>query len=88
MLLALGDEAGLRRACSELLDRWGSSTDLLTANEVAWYCLLAPDAVPDREAPLRLAELAVNEAPAAQKPFYLNTLAHSLYRDRAIPGSR
>ena len=79
-LLALGDEAGLRRACSELLDRFGSSTGSLTANNVAWYCVLAPDAVADREAPVRLAELAVSGAPQAQKPMYLNTLGAALYR--------
>ena len=60
-------EAGLRRACSELLDRFGSSTDSLTANDVAWYCVLAPDAVADREAPVRLAELAVNERTGSPK---------------------
>jgi WD40 repeat protein/serine/threonine protein kinase/tetratricopeptide (TPR) repeat protein len=79
-LLAFGDEAGLRRACWELLDRFGSSTGSGTANDVAWYCVLAPDAVADREAPVRLAELAVNEAPEAQRPMYLNTLGAALYR--------
>jgi hypothetical protein len=36
--------------------------------------------VPDREAPVRLAELAVNGAPQAQKPMYLNTLGAALCR--------
>jgi WD40 repeat protein/serine/threonine protein kinase/tetratricopeptide (TPR) repeat protein len=79
-LLALGDEADLRRACSELLDRFGSSIGSLIANNVAWYCVLAPDAVADRVAPVRLAELAVNGAPEAQKPMHLNTLGAALYR--------
>jgi WD40 repeat protein/serine/threonine protein kinase/Flp pilus assembly protein TadD len=79
-LLAIGDEGGLHRACADLLDRFGSSTDVLSANDVAWYCLLAPDAVADREAPVRLAELAVNGASDAQKAMYLNTLGAALYR--------
>jgi Flp pilus assembly protein TadD len=79
-LLALGDKAGLRRACSELLDRFGNSTDSDTANNVAWYCVLAPDAVADGEAPVRLAELAVSGAPQAQESLFLNTLGAALYR--------
>jgi WD40 repeat protein/tetratricopeptide (TPR) repeat protein len=79
-LLSLGDEAGLRRACSDLLDRFGSSTGSLDPNNLAWCCVLAPLAVADREAPVRLAESAVNDAPAAAKPTYLNTLGAALYR--------
>jgi tetratricopeptide (TPR) repeat protein len=79
-LLALGDEAGLREACSDLLGHFGTSTDPYIGNDVAWDCLLAPGAVADREAPVRLAELAVNGAPAAAKPAYLNTLGAALYR--------
>jgi WD40 repeat protein/serine/threonine protein kinase/tetratricopeptide (TPR) repeat protein len=79
-LLASGDEAGVRRACSELLDRYGRSSGSLTANDVAWYCVLAPDAVADRAAPVRLAQSAVDGAPAAAKPVYLNTLGAALYR--------
>jgi WD40 repeat protein/serine/threonine protein kinase/tetratricopeptide (TPR) repeat protein len=79
-LLVLGDQAGVRRACAELLDRFGRSAGSLIANNVAWYCVLAPDAVADRDAPIRLAELAINGAPAAQKPAYLNTLGAALYR--------
>ena len=42
--------------------------------------MLAPDAVADREAPVRVAELAANEVPQAQKPIYLNTLSAAFYR--------
>src|SRR5262249_33590227 len=52
-LLALGDEAGVRRACSELLDRFGAATAPGPANDVAWYCVLSPGAVADPEAPVR-----------------------------------
>jgi WD40 repeat protein/serine/threonine protein kinase/tetratricopeptide (TPR) repeat protein len=79
-LLASGDESGVRWACSELLDRFGSSTGPLTANDLAWYCVLAHDGVADRAAPVRLAEQAVNGAPVAAKPTYLNTLGAALYR--------
>lgn len=79
-LLALGDEAGLRRACSDLLDRFGRSAGSQTANNVAWYCALAADAVADRGAPVRLAERAANGASDAEKPMYLNTLGAALYR--------
>jgi Flp pilus assembly protein TadD len=79
-LLSQGDRAGLREACSDLLNHFGGSTSSLTANDVAWYCVLAPDAVADHEAPVRLAELAVSGASQAQKPMYLNTLGAALYR--------
>jgi tetratricopeptide (TPR) repeat protein len=79
-LLAMGDRAGLRRTCSDLLALFGATNNHFTANSVAWSCVLAPDAVADREAPVRLAELAVNAAPEAQKPMYLNTLGAALYR--------
>jgi len=67
-------------ACSDLLDRFGSLTSHHIANNVAWYCLLAPRAVANRAAPVRLARLAVNDAPEAEKPTFLNTLGAALYR--------
>src|SRR5262249_2766082 len=79
-LLALRDEAGLRPACSDLLDHFGTATNHHIANDVAWYCLLAPGAVANRAAPVRLAQFAVNDAPEAEKPNFLNTLGAALYR--------
>jgi tetratricopeptide (TPR) repeat protein len=79
-LLALGDQAGLRRACSDLLDRFGTTSDPHIANTGAWCCLLGPDAVADREAAVRLAELAVNDAAESEKANHLNTLGAALYR--------
>ena len=55
-LLSQGDQAGLRQACSDLLSRCDKLTDPQTSNSVAWSCLLGPDSVADREAPVRLAE--------------------------------
>jgi len=54
MLLGQGDQAGLRQACSDLLGRYGTLTDPQTANSVAWSCVLGPDSVADREAPVLL----------------------------------
>src|SRR5262249_6735624 len=58
-LMAAGDGPGLRRACSELLDRFGKTDDPVSAKRVAWVCSLAPDAVPHRHAPVRPAPFAL-----------------------------
>jgi tetratricopeptide (TPR) repeat protein len=79
-LLALGDHAGMRQACGYLLARYGTASDPNIANNVAWDCVLAPGAVANRTAPVRLAELAVNDAPEGEKPNNLNTLGAALYR--------
>jgi tetratricopeptide (TPR) repeat protein len=59
ILVIHGNKAGVRRACENLLERLGSTTDPAQANEVAWSCVLAPDAVADHEAPVRLAQAAL-----------------------------
>ena len=79
-LLAAGDSDGLRRACSGLLDHFGSIDSPETANTVAWICVLAPDAIADPEALVRLAELAVRGFRAEHKHLALNTLGAALYR--------
>jgi WD40 repeat protein/tetratricopeptide (TPR) repeat protein len=86
-LLAQGDQAGLREACSDMerrvMQRIGAATIYAhDANLVARCCALAPDAVADREAPVRLAEFAVQNAPADRRPNYLHTLGAALYRAR------
>ena len=80
LLLDQGDRAGLRQACSDLLDRYGTVTDPYSANSVAWTCALVPDAVADRDAPVRLAEAALAAFPPAQKSIVMNTLGAALYR--------
>ena len=80
MLLAQGDQAGLRQACSDLLGRFGNMTDPQTSNSVAWSCVLGPDSVADREAPVRLAEAALAGFPADEKSAAMNTLGAALYR--------
>jgi WD40 repeat protein/tetratricopeptide (TPR) repeat protein len=79
-LSAAGDRDGLRRAIAELLDGFRDMTDPRKANAVAWCCCLAPDAVDDPEAPVRLAEIALQGATGAGKAAYLNTLGAALYR--------
>ncbi len=64
-LLAAGDRDGVRRAVADLLDRFGRTIDPEEAITVAWCCVLAPDAVADREALVRLAQNALKTLGAA-----------------------
>jgi WD40 repeat protein/tetratricopeptide (TPR) repeat protein len=80
-LSAAGDRDGLRRAIAELLDRFRDTTDPGMANDVAWWCCcLAPDAVDAPEAPVRLAEIALQGTTGTGKATVLNTLGAALYR--------
>jgi len=71
---------GCSAQVSALLSKYQQTTNPNKANEVAWYCALAPGAVADLESPVRLAELAVQRLPATQKHLALNTLGATLYR--------
>ena len=81
-LLEAGNRAGIRRACEDLLRTFGNTTDPAQAHSVAWSCVLAPDAVADREAPVRLAEAALAGHPEGgrQRSDVLKTLGAALYR--------
>src|SRR5262249_4693268 len=70
----------VRRVCEDLLKRFGKTTDPAQANIVAWSCVLVPDAVADREAPIRLAEAALARWSEGEKSDVLNTLGAALYR--------
>ncbi|WZO97466.1 protein kinase [Isosphaeraceae bacterium EP7] len=76
------DSAGLRRACEDLLSRFGKVNDFVHANSLAWYCVLAPGSVEDYEAPVRLAEYALAAKPVRGRELsgYLMTLGAALYR--------
>jgi len=65
---------------SDLLDRFGSTTDPNSANNAAWFAALAPGSDAHVEVLVRLAELAVKIAWEEQKPLYLNTLGAALFR--------
>jgi tetratricopeptide (TPR) repeat protein len=82
MLVEAGDREGVRLACEDLLKRFGNTTDAVRANSLASYCVLAPDAVSDREAPVRLAEAALTDHPESGRARgeVLNTLGATLYR--------
>jgi tetratricopeptide (TPR) repeat protein len=79
-LLAAGDRPGYRRACGDLVARGRPSTVPGIANEVAWCCALAPDAVADPDTPVRLAEVALAGIKEEEKHLVLNTLGAALYR--------
>src|SRR5262249_29409246 len=79
-LVEAGNRAGVRRVCEDLLKRFGKTTDPAQANIVAWSCVLVPDAVADREAPIRLAEAALARWSEGERSDVLNTLGAALYR--------
>jgi WD40 repeat protein/serine/threonine protein kinase len=81
-LVVAGNRAGVRRACADLLERFGNTTDPVQAHSVAWYCVLAPDAVDDPKAPVRLAEAALAGHPGSgrARSDVLKTLGAALYR--------
>jgi tetratricopeptide (TPR) repeat protein len=67
--LQLGDLEGYRRACRELLSRFGQTNDPMIAARTAQACLLLPNAVSDPQLVTKLAERAVT-----------GTEKHSSYR--------
>ena len=79
-LVQSGNTAGVRLACEDLLKRFGNATDPAQAHSVAWSCVVVPDAVADREAPLRLAEDALARWSEGEKSDVLDTLGATLYR--------
>jgi WD40 repeat protein len=75
--LACGQPAGYRQACAHLLDHFGQTNDPNTANNLAWACILGPDATANPEEIVHLAERAVR---ANRTWVTLNTLGAALYR--------
>jgi tetratricopeptide (TPR) repeat protein len=59
LLLAARDEAGYRRLCRQMLERFGQSKDLITAEWTAKTCALIPDAVADFKPVEQLADRLV-----------------------------
>jgi len=57
--LQIGDPAGYRQVCREMLARFGNTDNPQIAERVAKTCSLAPDAVPDLGPVLKLADRAV-----------------------------
>src|SRR5207249_1718007 len=66
-LVQAGNRAGVQRACEDLLKRFGNTTDPGEADRIAWYCVVAPDAVADRDVPVRMAATALAGLPEGGK---------------------
>jgi WD40 repeat protein/tetratricopeptide (TPR) repeat protein/tRNA A-37 threonylcarbamoyl transferase component Bud32 len=78
LCLQAGDKAGYRRACADLLRRFGETRDPQTANAVVWVCALAAEAVADPTQPVRLAEKAAARVPGKYES--CKALGAALYR--------
>jgi serine/threonine protein kinase/tetratricopeptide (TPR) repeat protein len=76
--LATGDEAGYRKTCAALLDRFAQAEKPEAANWAAWTSVLRQDALSDPEGAVALAEAALRGEPSSVK--YANTLGAALYR--------
>jgi tetratricopeptide (TPR) repeat protein len=78
LLASAGATEKYRRACDDLLRRFGQTTDPEQAYWTAWTCSLAPDSVSDFDGVIRVAEVAHESAdPAWCKR---GTLGVALYR--------
>jgi tetratricopeptide (TPR) repeat protein len=76
--LALCDHPGYRSDCAEAVRQYSVTADPNAARGVAWTCALAPGAVDDWKAPVRLAEQASRANP--KNPTFSTTLGAVLYR--------
>ncbi len=85
-LLLSGDRAGWRRSNAALLDRTLQTTNWVTADAVAWSCVLAPNGTADPEAPIRMVDAAIrglsddSSNSLLSKSWHLNALGAALYR--------
>jgi tetratricopeptide (TPR) repeat protein len=76
--LLANDLTGYRRACAEVVARFGSTRVPELAREMANMCLLRPDAVTDFRPVLGMAERAWKHSP--EGPVQLTTLGAALFR--------
>jgi len=77
-VLAVGDHDGYRRACADMKQRFAQLEDPHGTNTLVYTCVLAPAAVADLDALVRLAEQANAKRP--RDWYYLQTLGAILYR--------
>lgn len=66
-----GDQAAYRKICAVLFERFGTADEPLTAQNLAWTCVLAHQAAADQTRPVQLAERAV--AKDVNEPAYRTT---------------
>jgi tetratricopeptide (TPR) repeat protein len=79
------DNPNYRATCARMLDQFEQVKNPRTANNVAWACALAPDAVKEMDRAVRLARRAVELQPG--KPNNLDTLGAVLYRAGDMGGT-
>ncbi|MFO0891399.1 MAG: protein kinase [Isosphaeraceae bacterium] len=78
MSVLSGDMPAYRAICRDLIRRFeDGEPPPLTANNIAWSCALAPDALGDYRRAIRLAEQSVASRPEQHR---INTLGAILYR--------
>jgi Flp pilus assembly protein TadD len=77
--LKVGDLAAYRAASRDLMQRFGQTLDLRQANDIAYICVLAPDATPEPEQVLALA-LRASQGLSDEQLLILNTVGAAQYR--------
>jgi tetratricopeptide (TPR) repeat protein len=79
--LQLGDREGYRRACREMLARFGQTNDPYIADRTAKTCLLVSDAVEDMNAVAQLAERSITGTERSPEyPWFLLARGMADYR--------
>ena len=78
--LRAGDRQGYRSSCGELFAQVDAAPSPLKAYMVALACTVGPDAAPDRNVPIHLAETALNGFREEAKADALFVLGAALYR--------
>src|SRR5262249_24439887 len=66
--LHLGRPERYRTTCAKLIASAGDATSPMTAEALAWQCVLGPEAVTDTEAVIRLAEASLAGVSPDQRP--------------------
>ena len=79
------DPAGYRAICERMLNQFDAVKDPNIANNVAWVCALAPNAVQDSHRAVSLAKRAVELVP--RNTNFLDTLGAVLYRSGDFEGT-
>ncbi len=79
-LVEIGDHSAWRKLNADLVERLGNSRSVEIRWDIARACVLAPEGTVDRELPVHLAELALQEASPNSRWSYLITLGAALYR--------
>ena len=81
------NRTSFRRVCKEVLDRFGDSTELVTANNAIWIAALAPEALspPDYDRAVRIGKGLMDDKRSGSSN--INTFGALLYRDGQYTGA-